>query len=244
MIDMKVLTSFLISIGTFIPLGFPAKAATLVDIELAFIVDGSGSISRTNFETQKLAYRNIFTNNFYANIVQPLAGVEIGPGQIGTGKIAIAMYQFGGQLGSPNDCTVNVVTRRNECTAVDWTIIANQADADNFANKILGTNTGLRKIGGPTAFGAGIEQATFGSASFPRYKMAGITNNNIDSYHQVFDLATDGIFSPPGLPPELQGDPLGPQEQTGVWLHRRGRSQLSQSTWRPPNRSWLPALGT
>jgi len=208
---MKLLTaSLLVAAGGFVVLGTTthARAATMVDLELAFIVDGSNSISVTDFENQKLAYYNIFTNNFYADVVQPLAGRQLRPGQIGTGQIAVALYQFGSRLGSPDDCSFNTVTGRNECTAVDWTIIASQADANNFANRILGPTSGLLKIGGPTALGAGIEQATFGSASFPLYNMAGITNNNYDSFQQVFDLASDGKFSPPGLPPELQGDPL------------------------------------
>jgi len=33
--------------------------------------------------------------------------------------------------------------------------------------------------------------------------MSGIINNNIDSIRQIFDLASDGIFSPAGVPPQL-----------------------------------------
>jgi hypothetical protein len=200
---MKLLTaSLLVAAGGFIVLGTTtyATAATLVDIELAFIIDGSDSVSLTNFETQKQSYYNIFRNDFYADIVQPLAGRQLRPGQTGIGKIAVALYQFGQRLGSPDDCSFNTVTGRNECTAVDWIIIASQADANSFADRISGPTTGLQKIGGLTAMGAGITQATSG---FTGYNMAGITNNSIDSVQQVFDLASDGFDIPPPTVPSL-----------------------------------------
>ena len=200
---MKLLTaSLLVAAGGFIVLGTTtyATAATLVDIELAFIIDGSDSVSVPNFEIQKQSYYNIFRNDFYADIVQPLAGRQLRPGQTGIGKIAVALYQFGQRLGSPDDCSFNTVTGRDECTAVDWTIIASQADANSFADRILGPMTGLQKIGGLTAMGAGITQATSG---FTGYNMAGITNNNIDSVQQVFDLASDGFDIPPSTVPSL-----------------------------------------
>ena len=176
----------------------------MVDLELAFIIDGSDSISVSNFEIQRQAYSNIFKNNFYADVVQPLAGQQLRPGQTGIGKIAVALYQFGQRLGAPDDCSFDILAGRDECTAVDWTIIASQADANDFADRILGPTTGLLKIGGSTAMGAGITQATSGFAGF---NMAGITNNNIDSVQQIFDLASDGIDSPP-LVPSLLIDPL------------------------------------
>ena len=206
---MKLLTaSLLVAAGGFVVLGTTAhaRAATMVDLELAFIIDGSMSISPSAFEANNRAYYNIFTNNFYRDFVQPLAGQQLAPGEIGTGKIAVAAYQFGQRLGvpvasptSPNACNFNPVTGREQCEAVDWTIIASQADANAFADKILN----LLKIGGGTPLGAGIRQATFGSEAFPNYNMSGIINNNIDSIRQIFDLATDGIFSPSAVPPQL-----------------------------------------
>jgi hypothetical protein len=204
---MKLLTaSLLVAAGGFVVLGTTthARAATMVDLELAFIIDGSDSISVSNFEIQRQAYSNIFKNNFYADVVQPLAGQQLRPGQTGIGKIAVALYQFGQRLGAPDDCSFDILAGRDECTAVDWTIIASQADANDFADRILGPTTGLLKIGGSTAMGAGITQATSGFAGF---NMAGITNNNIDSVQQIFDLASDGIDSPP-LVPSLLIDPL------------------------------------
>jgi len=206
---MKLLTaSLLVAAGGFVVLGTTAhaRAATMVDLELAFVIDGSDSIGLTAFEANNRAYYNIFTNNFYRDFVQPLAGKELAPGQIGTGKIAVAAYQFGQRLGvptagpaSPNACNFNPVTGREQCQAVDWTIIASQADANAFADKILN----LLKIGGGTPLGAGIRQATFGSQAFPNYNMSGMINNNIDSIRRIFDLASDGIFSPAGVPTEL-----------------------------------------
>lgn len=206
---MKLLTaSLLVAAGGFVVLGTTAytRAATMVDLELAFVIDGSNSIGLTAFQANNQAYYNIFTNNFYRDFVQPLAGKELAPGQFGTGKIAVAAYQFGQRLGvptaspaSPNPCNFNPVTGKQQCEAVDWTIIASQADANAFADKILN----LLKIGGGTPLGAGIRQATFGSQAFPNYNMSGIINNNIDSIRQIFDLATDGIFSPAGVPSEL-----------------------------------------
>ena len=212
---MKLLTaSLLVAAGGFVVLGTSAhtRAATMVDLELAFVIDGSDSISLSAFEANNQAYYNIFTNNFYRDFVQPLAGKELAPGQIGTGKIAVAAYQFGQRLGiptaspaSPNACNNDPVTGREQCQAVDWTIIASQADANAFADKILN----LLKIGGGTPLGAGIRQATFGSQAFPNYDMPGIINNDIDSIRRIFDLASDGIFSPAGVPLELAlVDPL------------------------------------
>jgi len=207
---MKVLTLSTIATGVgFVTLSMAtptyARAATMVDLELAFIVDGSDSISVLDFETQKQAYANIFrNNNFYADVVQPLAGQQLRPGQTGIGKIAVALYQFGSRLGAPNDCSFNILAGRNECTAVDWTIIDSQAKANEFADLIFGPDSELLKIGGSTPLGAGITQATSGFAGF---NMAGITNNDIDSVQQIFDLASDGVDSPP-LDQTLQIDPF------------------------------------
>jgi hypothetical protein len=220
---MKPLTiPMILAAGMSLPLAatMPSRAAIMVDIELAHILDGSDS--NPSFEVQRDAYVQIFSDpNFFDNIVQPLAdfGLE--------GKIAVAIFQFGfWDTGDPVDSLGNPAID----TAVDWTLIESQNDAEDFANKVAN----LKRIGntnncGPSdpigdpvlcpggersLLGAGIDQAVFGElvTDLPTpidVPMDGIVNNDFESLHGVLDLSSDGLWNPTnGQYPELDIDPL------------------------------------
>jgi hypothetical protein len=208
---MKPLTlPMILAAGMSLPLAatMPSRAATMVDIELAYILDGSNS--NPSFEVQKNAYVQIFNDpNFFDNVVQPLAdfGLE--------GKIAVAIFQFGFlNTGDPSDSLGNPL----ENTAVDWTLIQSRSDAEDFANKVANLKriddcgslpVSICSPGGRSPIGAGIDQAVFGElttglATPIDVPMDGIVNNDFESIQGVLDLSSDGVEILPADP-----DPLG-----------------------------------
>lgn len=108
-----------------------AKPLTPVDIELAFILDGSDSISESDFNLQLNAYKNIFTNpSFFKNFVSPIAKK----------KIAVGVFQFGSVLEQ----------------SLDWTLIDSQKDAKKFGNQFMN----LTKLNHYSNLGGAIQLAT------------------------------------------------------------------------------------
>jgi Protein of unknown function (DUF1194) len=114
-----------------------AHAATVVDLELAFLLDSSDSITTTNFQRQLLAFQNIFRNNFFDQYVATL------PNQ----RLAIAAFQFGTSFTAPIFRTI-----------AGWTIITNQAEANSFAALFDPlTNPNAVKLGGGTPLALAIQ---------------------------------------------------------------------------------------
>jgi hypothetical protein len=107
--------------------------ATDVDLELAFLLDGSSSVTAFDFARQLQAYRNIFRNDFFNRYVAAL------PNQ----RLAVAAYQFGGTN------TSNAFQ-----TLAGWTIITDNATAASFATLLEGKT----RIGGSTPLGFAIER--------------------------------------------------------------------------------------
>jgi hypothetical protein len=104
-------------------------AATVVDLELALLFDGSAS--STNFDLQLNSIQNILRNNFFEGYVAAL------PNR----RLAIAAFQFGSD-------SIDPIFR----PIAGWTIITNQSEADSFA--ALFNNT--QQIGGGTPLGFAI----------------------------------------------------------------------------------------
>jgi hypothetical protein len=144
------------------------QAMTLVDVELAFLLDGSDSVSEGNFDLQLQAYENIFRDNFYETFVAPLLGQNIN-GSVGLGRITVAAFQFGGFTDDPDEAFQ---------TIVDWTEISNQAGADQVANGFEGAT----KIGGLTPLGFAIEQTA-----------DSMFNNTFQGAQLVMDISSDGF---------------------------------------------------
>lgn len=150
-----------------------ANAATVVDVEMALIIDSSSRVSASYFNSQKQAYYNIFTQtfqapdtgqstNFYNYFVAPLIGTNIN-NHTGIGKIAVSTIQFG-------DSAIMIMP---------WTEISSQSQATAFGNGFLGltqfSNSGSN-------IGGAIDLAT-----------QGITNNDFTGSHVAFAVVTDGI---------------------------------------------------
>jgi hypothetical protein len=149
------------------------KAATFADVELAFLIDSSDSISNDRFNQELQAYINIFTNDFYNRFVAPLQGQNIN-GRLGEGRVAVAAFKFGGTNAGNAFQTI-----------ADWTIISNQTEADDFGNQFVGQT----KIGGQTPLGFAIQSAA--DTMF---------DNEIDGAQLVMDISSDGLnFPPSGL---------------------------------------------
>lgn len=151
------------------------RAATFVDVELAFLIDSSDSISDERFNQELQAYINIFTNDFYNRFVAPLQGQNIN-GRVGLGKIAVAAFKFGGTDSSNAFQTI-----------ADWTIIGNQNDATAFGSQFAGQT----KIGGRTPLGFAIQSTA--DALFDNE----IDDNDIDGAQLVMDISSDGLNAPP-----------------------------------------------
>jgi hypothetical protein len=149
------------------------QAITLVDVELAFLLDGSDSVSEGNFNSQLQAYENIFRNNFYETFVAPLLGQNIN-GSVGLGRISVAAFQFGG----PIDATEPDQAFQ---TIVDWTEISDQAGADQVADGF----ENVTKIGGFTPLGLGIEETAIS-----------MFTNSFQGAQLVMDISSDGFDDP------------------------------------------------
>jgi Protein of unknown function (DUF1194) len=147
------------------------QAMTLVDVELVFLIDGSDSVSSSNFNQQLQAYENIFRDNFYETFVAPLLGQEI-KGEVGLGKIAVAAFQFGGITDDPDEAFQ---------TIVDWTEISSQAGANSIADEF----ENVTKIGGFTPLGFAIQETA-----------DSMFNNAFQGTQLVMDISSDGFDDP------------------------------------------------
>lgn len=140
------------------------KAQTVVDLELALLLDGSGSVGNTGFNFQLDAYRNVFTDpNFFNDLVS--SSIPDG----GLGRIAVSTFQFGS----------------NVTQEIDWTLIDDQDSATNFGNQFLSITRG----GGSTNITDAIDNATNGT---PADITSGILTNEFSGNRKVIDISTDG----------------------------------------------------
>jgi hypothetical protein len=118
-----------------------ASANTNVGVELALLVDVSGSISASDFNLQRQGYVNAFQS----------AAVQAAVTNSQTGGIAATLIYWAGA--------------GQQQQAVGWTLINDAASANSFAATIAGA---VRPFDGDTAPGSAIAFATplFGSNTF------------------------------------------------------------------------------
>ncbi|MGB5596857.1 MAG: DUF1194 domain-containing protein [Crocosphaera sp.] len=143
--------SLLTVAGSFSILGYGlevnAAKLTPVDIELAFLIDASKSISDQDFYGQINALNNIFNDpNFYNDFVLPLGQNPNHDPNIDP-SLAIAVYQFGTEVDA---------TGRNKAIVeqiVDWTVY-NEENQSGIGQ--LQANT-IEKIGGFTPIGDALD---------------------------------------------------------------------------------------
>ncbi|MGK7880106.1 MAG: DUF1194 domain-containing protein [Crocosphaera sp.] len=113
-----ILVTSLVTLGTLAS----NEALLAASVELGLVIDGSGSVDQDDFELQRDAYVNIFTNDFATNFLT---------GDVDT--VIASFWQFSSGL----------------VQEVGWTTITIDEEAEDFANLIAtvtqdggGTNTG------------------------------------------------------------------------------------------------------
>lgn len=110
---MKTLKTALKGIATAAAISLSAAPANAAVIELALIIDGSGSIGSTAYNQQLEAYKNIFADDFFTNIVT-------------TGdELHVSAWKFS----------------TNVTQAIGWTQLSNDAEAASFGDLFDASNT-------------------------------------------------------------------------------------------------------
>jgi len=110
-----------------------ASAVTAVDLELALLVDVSGSIDGTEYGLQMTGYENAFRNS--------AIHTAIGDGAIG--QIAVGLWFWSGAA--------------QQAQGVGWTLLSDATSSGAFADAIAGTN---RPYNGSTAVGNALDYAS------------------------------------------------------------------------------------
>lgn len=106
---------------------FGAASAQAYTLELALVLDGSGSISSSDFALQRDAYKNIFTNSFATNYMSKID------------TLVVSAYQF-------SSATYQ---------EIGWTTITDDATASAFGNLFtFGQNGGSTDTAGATTMAA------------------------------------------------------------------------------------------
>jgi hypothetical protein len=132
-----------------------AAAERPVDLLLVLAVDASGSVDAKRFELQRRGYAEAFANP------RVLGAIRAGPQQ----AIAVTMFQWTGPS--------------LQARILDWTVIADAADADRVASAIAMTPRQL--FGGGTSLSGAIDYAL---RLFPNSPFAG--------ERRVIDVSGDG----------------------------------------------------
>jgi hypothetical protein len=112
----SILVTGIVSAATLVPISSILAAS----LEIGFVIDGSGSISSSDFALQKNAYVNLFSNNFATNFLT--GGVD---------TLVASFWQFAS----------------GTIQEVGWTTVNSNATALAFANLI---NTNTTQTGGGT----------------------------------------------------------------------------------------------
>jgi hypothetical protein len=125
-----------------------------VDVELVLAVDVSRSISPEELMIQRLGYAEALTS--------PEVLAAIGDGLLG--RIAITYIEWAGA--------------RAQRTVIDWTVIETSAEAQRFADEILGNTLGTMRR---TSISGALE-----------YAAGSFEGNGFDGLRRVIDISGDG----------------------------------------------------
>jgi len=196
--------ALLLSVG----LSSNTSAATL---ELALVIDGSSSISASEWDLQIGAYQAVVQDDFYTTFVQNSAFDEV----------AVAAYVFSNinPPDDPNDLPAVRDQDENVLEVLDWDtpIVVSSylewtvVDDDNDASAFGAQFAGLPQPSATTNTSGALDIATNGGvAGCPEFQtftqfhpvlpfwniaeqeIEGITNNGIDGTRLVIDISTDG----------------------------------------------------
>ncbi|MFQ5783790.1 MAG: DUF1194 domain-containing protein [Alphaproteobacteria bacterium] len=141
-----------------------AVPLTPVDLELALVLDLSGSVSQVEFALQRNGYVTAFNDPAVKNAIQAL-------GDAGTGGIAVSVFYFATSTAAPNG------------QQIGWTQLQSAADSAAFATMLNGL-TGS----GPSGGGFGLTNI----ASGIDLGVSSIGSNTFDSSRLTIDVSGDG----------------------------------------------------
>lgn len=169
----------------------PAAAATL---ELALVIDGSSSISPSDWTLQIGAYQSIFQDDFYTSFIGPSPFDDI----------VVGAFVFSGGTITLTSGGVPVGTETFAVSSfLDWTLIDSDEDAFAFGAGFAG----LPQPGGQTNTSAALGIATSGGEVgcfipsicnvSPKGNRTGLLDNAFAGDKMVIDISTDGV---PTLP--------------------------------------------
>ena len=137
--------SICVIVGSLLGLSRPAKAMTLVDLELVLAVDVSGSISGSRFNLQQQGYVDAFNSATIYNAIQS--------GQ--HGAIAVSFVYWS----------------TNQVNPIGWTLINDQASSQAFATAIANASRpSASDVGLLTALG---DAVTYSSGLFAQSPYVG-----------------------------------------------------------------------
>lgn len=213
-----ILRTALLSLTAIALTALPQRAPAAF-VELALVIDGSGSISGPNgslqnpsnktippdygdFGLQLDGYRNVFENDFFTNV--------IGPSQFDS--LVVAAYVFSG--GASFTITMGQQEQTFEYPVysfLDWTVIDSDASAAAFGAQFdpaviphpggsTNTSAALDIALNGGAVGCPIPEDCFPVAPFepPFQNLAnGLLNNGFDGDRLIIDISTDGVPTEP-----------------------------------------------
>jgi hypothetical protein len=188
-------TALLLALAAVAPTRAPATT-----LELALVIDGSGSISASDWQLQIGAYQSVFQDNFHSALIQPSP----------FDNVAVAAYVFSGGFEFTVDTGgVMEVYPVSVFSYLDWTLIENDTDAFNFGAQFAG----IPQPAGTTATTAALNTAAFGGLvscpfaanCFPaapgtspfQLTATGLLNNAFNGDALVIDISTDGVPTEP-----------------------------------------------
>ncbi|KZX81676.1 hypothetical protein A3715_06645 [Oleiphilus sp. HI0009] len=120
---MKTLKTALKGIATAAAISLSAASANAAVIELALVIDSSGSIGSTNYNAQLDAYKNIFQDDFFTNVVTS------------NDELYVSAWRFSSGV----------------TEAISWTHLTNDTEAAAFGGLFDGgVTTGLSYTSGTT----------------------------------------------------------------------------------------------
>jgi Protein of unknown function (DUF1194) len=196
-------THHLLSSACAIALLSTPQLAAANTLELALVIDGSGSISSGDWALQTGAYQSIFQDSFFTNFIQPSPFDDI----------VVGAFVFSG--GTIRDQDDNPIETFAVSSIVEWALINDDADAFSFGAQ-LGA---LMQPGGQTNTSAAIDIATNGGTVgcligsicnvSPSGTRPGLLNNGFNGDKLVIDISTDGV---PTLP-NANGNPNIPEAE-------------------------------
>jgi uncharacterized protein DUF1194 len=149
----------------------PAQAADSVDLTLVLVSDVSRSIDDAEFKLEKEGYASAFTSK---QVIEAIQGGNVG-------AIAVAYVEFASSF--------------EVRTVLDWQVIHDQASAQAFADKLVGTP---RSFWGRTAISSGIDRA-----------VQLLAESGFEAQRRIIDVCGDGTNNAGRDVSEARDDAVG-----------------------------------